>query len=108
MNNPTLARDLSQAAGVRAVGTTDEVTACELCGKSGLASTVIIEFTGTEGDHDGEAYLGSDCAARAVAGRTDRKLAGKILQQAHEDAVQVVKTTSPAAVATAQRDKWLG
>jgi len=38
----------------------------------------------------------------------DQGLIGKILQQAHEDAVQVVKTTSPAAVATAQRDKWLG
>ena len=38
----------------------------------------------------------------------DQGLIGKILQQAHEDAVQVVKTNSPAAVATAQRNKWLG
>jgi len=38
----------------------------------------------------------------------DQGLIGKILQQAHQDAVQVVKTNSPAAVATAQRDKWLG
>ena len=38
----------------------------------------------------------------------DQGLIGKVLQQAHDDAVQVVKTNSPAAVATAQRDKWLG
>jgi len=82
MINPTLARDFTQAAGYRAIGTTDDVTTCELCGKSGLASTVIIEFTDENGEGDGEAYLGSDCAARKIAGRTDRKLAGKILQQA--------------------------
>lgn len=82
MNNPTLARDLTQAAGVRTVGTTDEVIECELCGKKNLSHTVIVEFLDENGDSDGEAFLGSDCAARKVAGRTDRKLAGKILQQA--------------------------
>lgn len=82
MNNPTLARDLTQAAGVRAVGTTDEVIECELCGKKNLSHTVIVEFLDENGDSGGEAFLGSDCAARKVSGRTDRKLAGKILQQA--------------------------
>jgi hypothetical protein len=82
MNNPTLARDLRQAAGVRAVGTTDEVIGCELCGKKNLSHTVIVEFLNENGDSDGEAFLGSDCAARKVAGRADRKLAGKILREA--------------------------
>lgn len=82
MINQTLARDFATAAGYRAVGTTDEVTTCELCGKTGLASTVIIEFLSDGGDGDGEAYLGSDCAARKLAGRTDRKLAARITREA--------------------------
>lgn len=35
----------------------------------------------------------------------DRGLVAQILQQAHADAVQVVRTTSPAAVAAAQRNR---
>ena len=82
MINPTLARDFAQAAAYRAVGTSDEVTTCELCGKEGLASTVVIEFTDANGDGDGEAFLGSDCAARKLAGRADRKLAVKVTREA--------------------------
>ena len=57
-------------------------------------------------DHAAGQSLGGGTSRVLV--QIDQGLIGKILQQAHEDAVQVVKTTSPAAVATAQRDKWLG
>lgn len=96
MINATLARDLKQ--GIRAVGITDEITTCELCGKTGLASTVIIEFTDADANGDGEAYLGSDCAARAVAGRTDRKLAAKISREA-----LAADTRRASAVANSRR-----
>lgn len=82
MINPTLARDFDRAAACRAVGTSDDVTTCELCGKEGLASTIIIEFLDENGSGDGEAYLGSDCAARKLAGRADRRLAAKITREA--------------------------
>lgn len=82
MINATLARDFTRAAGYRAVGTTDEVLECELCGKQNLHSTVIIEFLDENGDGDGEAFLGSDCAARKLAGRADRKLAAAITREA--------------------------
>ena len=51
-------------------------------GKEGLASTIIIEFLDENGSGDGEAYLGSDCAARKLAGRADRRLAAKITREA--------------------------
>jgi len=57
-------------------------------------------------DHAAGQSLGGGTSRVLV--QMDQGLIGKILQQAHQDAVQVVKTTSPAAVATAQRDKWLG
>lgn len=38
----------------------------------------------------------------------DQGLIGKILQQADANALQLVNTNSAAAVATAQRNKWLG
>ncbi len=57
-------------------------------------------------DHSMGQSLGGGTSRVLV--QMDQGLIGKILQQAHEDAVQVVKTNSPAAVATAQRDKWLG
>ena len=82
MINATLARDFTRAAGYRAVGTSDDVTTCELCGREGLASTVVIEFTDENGEGEGEAFLGSDCAARKLAGRADRKLAVRITREA--------------------------
>lgn len=58
-------------------------------------------------DHAMGQSVGGGGSSRVLV-QMDQGLIGRILQQAHEDAVQVVKTNSPAAVATAQRDKWLG
>jgi hypothetical protein len=63
----------------RVLGTSDDVTTCELCGRAELKSTVALQPLDPDGGADGEAvYFGSDCAARA-AGWTQkdvRKAAG--------------------------------
>jgi len=67
----------------RACGTTDDITTCEKCGKEGLKSTVIIEFLDADGNGDGESYLGSDCAARMLAGAGERRgIAARITREA--------------------------
>lgn len=44
------------------LGTTDDVTTCECCGKANLKSTVAIELQ----DGDDAVYYGVTCAARAL------------------------------------------
>lgn len=52
----------------RIVGTTDEVTACDCCGKSKLKSTVELFELDADGDEvAGPLYFGVTCAARAAA-----------------------------------------
>jgi len=46
----------------RPAGTSDEITDCDLCGKTGLKKTIILEYVDAQGDSDGERYVGSDCA----------------------------------------------
>lgn len=51
----------------RVLGTTDDVTACDLCGRQDLKSTVALQPLDPDGGDIGEAvYLGCDCAARAT------------------------------------------
>lgn len=46
---------------VRFLGTTDDVTTCECCGRADLKSTVALSIDGAD-----PVYFGSDCAARAI------------------------------------------
>jgi len=49
----------------RCLGLTDEVTACDCCGRTNLKSTVAISL---DGESD-PVYYGSQCAERALAGK---------------------------------------
>lgn len=51
------------AAAARFLGTTDEVDACDCCGRTGLKSTVALVLDG----EDREVYFGVVCAARALS-----------------------------------------
>lgn len=66
------------------LGWTDEVTACDLCGKTDLKSTAALEV-------DGETvFYGCVCAARALAGRGVDVSASKIrreTERAHEEQI---------------------
>lgn len=72
----------------RVLGTTDDVTTCELCGRADLKSTVALQPLDPDGGALGDAvYFGSDCAARA-AGWTQREVrqAAGAADRAREDA----------------------
>lgn len=55
-------------AQYRYLGTTDDSTECEKCGKIELKSTVVLQPLDEEGTPEGDpVYYGSTCAARALA-----------------------------------------
>lgn len=60
----------------KALGTTDEVTTCDCCGKSNLKLTVLIEL------EDGEVVnYGTTCAARNT-GKAQKQIAAEIRTEA--------------------------
>jgi hypothetical protein len=69
--------------GYRACGTTDEITDCDHCGKTGLKNTVILRFLDADGNNDGERYVGVVCAGKILSrGKANPRLAAKILREA--------------------------
>jgi hypothetical protein len=68
--------------GYRMVGTTDDVTTCDQCGKQELRGTVVLEWLDTDGQPEGVAYFGSTCAARALAARGVRTTAARVRDMA--------------------------
>lgn len=57
---------------IKVLGTTDDITTCECCGKRGLKLTVAL-------DRDGEVvHFGRDCAAAALTGRKSAKVGKRI------------------------------
>ncbi|MCQ6554734.1 hypothetical protein NPS70_16230 [Streptomyces sp. C10-9-1] len=60
------------------LGTTDDVTTCDLCGRDELKGTVALMPLDVDGTEDGEvSYFGTSCAARA-AGWTVREVAAGV------------------------------
>ena len=57
----------------KALGTTDDVTTCEICGKPELKGTVVVAILDADGNREDTIYAGSTCAARRVGGRTTAK-----------------------------------
>jgi hypothetical protein len=76
------------------LGTTDDVTTCDLCGKPELKGTVVLAPLDADGAIDGDAaYYGSSCAAKA-AGWTLKDIragvkAAKLEAQAAERAARI-------------------
>lgn len=52
--------------GYRVLGTTDDVTTCECCGRADLKGTVVLQWTLDGEDVGGPVFFGCVCAARAV------------------------------------------
>ena len=79
----------------RALGTTDEVTACDCCGKSPLKLTVIMELD------DGEiVHYGTTCARRNT-GKGQREITSEIAEHARRTlaAAQAEFKATPEAAA---------
>jgi hypothetical protein len=51
----------------RYIGTTDETTVCEHCGREDLRSTVVLALLDVDGNEEEYVRYGSTCAARALA-----------------------------------------
>jgi len=69
------------------IGTTDEVTQCELCGRPELKGTIVLDVLDEDGNRTGElVYYGASCGAKA-AGWTTREVqrAAKAADTAQRD-----------------------
>jgi hypothetical protein len=67
----------------RVLGTTDDVTTCDLCGRRELRGTIVLAILDADGNPEGELYAGSTCGAKA-AGRTGRNAAVKLRDEADQ------------------------
>lgn len=65
----------------RVLGTTDEVTTCEICGREELKGTIVLGVLDADGNVEAEMYAGSSCGAKA-AGRKGRNAAVKLRDEA--------------------------
>lgn len=68
------------------IGSTDERTECECCGRTGLKRTIVIRET--TADESRVVYYGTECAARA-AGRTAAGIRREALAADRETAREV-------------------
>jgi hypothetical protein len=86
------------AKAYRVIGTTDESTECDLCGRVELKCTVMLVPLDADGNADGEVtYFGRSCASKA-AGWTVRELNANIKRAAVE------KQTAERNARIAQRE----
>lgn len=80
---------------IKVLGTTNDVTACECCGRAGLKGTVALSFSGAA-----PTYYGVVCAARAT-GRTERAVRRAV--KAADEALRIAAANAAAYVAAAER-----
>lgn len=78
-------------SGYRALGTSNDVTKCELCGKEDLRGTLVLAILDADGNQEEVIYAGSTCGARRLkvkvtALRTAAVVADNRLNRAQEDA----------------------
>lgn len=64
------------------LGTTDEITTCDMCGREELSRTVVIDHLDADGNSTNErGYYGSDCASKVFLGK---KTAAGIRKEARD------------------------
>lgn len=87
---------------VKFLGSTDDVTTCEHCGKSALKGTIALEIDGSV------VYFGSTCASRALAGRGIEASPATIRRETKnaDEARRDAENKAREAVAAAARDQW--
>lgn len=85
-----------KAHGATWYGTTDDVTTCDCCGRTGLKSTVAIAI----GDAADPSYLGVTCASRAL------KIAATAVRKTVRDADDAARKARLAAQEAASRAQF--
>lgn len=91
----------------KVLGTTDEVTTCEYCGRPELKGTVVLDILDVDGNSEGTAYYGTGCAATAGK-RTAKDIrdSAKAANQAKRDAEQAAADAKNREW-TAKRNAWI-
>jgi hypothetical protein len=92
----------------RVLGTTDDVTTCELCGRDELKGTVVLAVLDDDSNRTGEVvYYGAQCGAKA-AGWTTRQVrdAAKAADRNRRDAEEAERRAKHRAWIT-DRDAWI-
>lgn len=87
---------------VEFLGTSDEVSTCDCCGKSNLKSTVAISIEGGEA-----VYYGVVCAARALnRSAKDVRAGTRSADKAKQKAAEEAQRKAHHAAFTAQQERW--
>ena len=83
----------------KALGTSDDVTTCDLCGRDDLKSTIALQQLDIDGNAVGEVvYYGSDCGARATGWtQADVTKAAKNADDETRRAVMIVRQAEAQA-----------
>lgn len=66
----------------RILGTCDDRTTCEKCGRKGLKKTVALAPLDPDGNPGGAVYFGSDCAGQALMGAKTGRNTGIVADRA--------------------------
>lgn len=91
-------------ATYRVLGTTDDVTRCDLCGRQELRGTIVLAVLDADGNPEGELYAGSTCGAKA-AGRTGRNAPVKLRDEA-DAARRLAKADADQARSMLAHYRW--
>lgn len=92
----------------KVLGTTDDVTACDLCGKPELKGTVVLMPLDVEGNEDGEAcYFGTSCAAKAAGWTLKEVRAGIKAAKEAEVAAERARRIAEREAETKAYNAWV-
>lgn len=91
----------------RVIGSTNDITTCEYCGRDELKGTVVLAILDADGNTEGTVYFGTGCAA--TAGRRTVKEIREDVKAAdrarHEAKMAEIEESSRKF--RAARDEWL-
>lgn len=87
---------------VKVLGISDEVTTCELCGKSNLKCTVALDLTG-EGSE--AVYYGRDCAGMVKYGKKKSGNTAKVVREFEAEKAETERKARAAAM-DAEIARW--
>jgi hypothetical protein len=88
----------TKSLAYRVLGTTDEVTECELCGRQELKGTIVLAVLDADGNDEEVVYYGASCGAKAAGWTTPAvRKAAKDADQAKRDAEHADRMAKMAA-----------
>jgi hypothetical protein len=91
----------------RVLGTTDDVTECQCCGRADLKSTVMLGILDADGNVEEVTYFGSACGAKAAGWTT--KFVRDAAKQADRErrAAEQARRDREFLAEIAARDAWI-